>query len=168
MKKAIAAVFALALAASSASASVGVDFGTNWYKVSYTDNVGDHLFGQGQNFLVFWQLDNGLTLGSYTEAGVWTYDGGSSDTWDLTAIQIGREIVKNVAIATHIGRIYDDYSGNDHMLVDIFADVTLVGGTSDKVSGAVKFSLGGRYAKDQVSTYDMSGITAGLSVGLEF
>jgi hypothetical protein len=124
--------------------------------------------GQGQNFLVFWQLDNGLTLGSYTEAGTWNYDGGSVDTWDLTAIQIGKDVVKGVEIATNIGRIYTSYGGYDTLLVDIFAGVTLVGGTSDKVSGAVKFSLGGRYAKDNSSTYDFSGITAGLSVGLQF
>jgi hypothetical protein len=168
MKKIVAAVFALSLT-SSAMAAVGVDFGTNWYKVSYTDNVGDHLFGQGQNFLVSWTLDNGLTLGSYTESGVWTYYSGSADEWELTAIRIGKDVVKNVSIATNIGRMFEAWNDEEHTLIDVLATVTLVGGTSSQISGALKFTIGGRYtSKLDPDYYDFSGFTSGLSVGLSF
>jgi hypothetical protein len=165
MKKAIAAVFALSLA-SSAMATVGVDFGTNWYKVSYTDNVGDHLQGQGQNFLISWTLDNDLSLGAYTESGTWTYDGGSTNVWDLRAIQISKGVVKNVAVGLNVGTMYNDWNSEDSMLTDVFGAVTILGGSGDKVSGALKTTVGARFAYD--SGYDYSGINVNLSVGLSF
>lgn len=165
MKKAIAAVFALSLA-SSAMATVSVDFGTNWYKVTPTYAVGDHLQGQGQNFLVSWTLDNDLSLGAYTESGTWVYDGGSTNEWDLRAIQISKGVVKNVAVGINVGTMYEDWDNEDSMLTDVFGAVTILGGSGDKVSGALKTTVGARFST--VDGYDFSGINVNLSVGLSF
>ena len=167
MKKLFAAVLTLSLA-SSAMAGFGVEFGSNWYKVNHTDNVYDNLFGQGQNFTLTWSLDNDLSLGSYAEAGTWLYDNGSSDTWELTAIQISKGIVKNVAIGTNIGRMYTTYGGNQALLIDVFGEVTLLAGTGDKVGGSVKTQITARYSNDAVSDYNFSGVGLNLLVGLSF
>jgi hypothetical protein len=166
MKKVIAAVFAMSLA-SSAMATVGVDFGTNWYKVSYTDNVGDHLSGQGQNFLVSWTLDNDLSLGAYTESGVWTYYSGSADEWEIRAIQISKGVVKNVAVGMNHGVMINQWDSGEGQLTDVFGAVTILGGSGDKVSGALKTTVGARFNVDD-GDYDFSGITVNLSVGLAF
>ena len=167
MKKLIAAVFAMSLASSAFAASgFGVEFGTNWYKVNYTDNVGERFLGQGQNFLVTWTLDNDLSLGSYAEAGTWVYDGGSTDDWDLTAIQIAKGIVKNVAIGTNIGRMYNTWNSDAGMLTDIFGSVVVLGGSGDKVNGSLKAIVSARFTHD--SSYSYNGVNLNLAVGLMF
>jgi len=168
MKKLFAAVLTLSLASSAMAAGFGVEFGTNWYKVNHTNNVYDNLLGQGQNFTLTWALDNELSLGSYAEAGTWLYDNGSSDTWELTAIQVSKGIVKNVAIGTNIGRMYTTYGGHQAMLIDVFGDVTLLAGSGDKVSGAIKTQVTARYSNDAAADENFSGVSVNLLVGLLF
>ena len=166
MKKLFTAVVVAGALASTAMATVGIDFGTNWYKVNYTDNSGDHMLGQGQNFLVTWTLDNDLSLGSYAEAGTWIYNGGSTDDWDLTAIQIAKGIVKNVAIGTNIGRMYNTYGGSAGMLTDVFGSVVVIGGSGDKVNGSLKAIVSARFTHDNSDTFN--GLNLNLVVGLMF
>jgi len=171
MKKVIAALFAVSLASAASAGTVSVEFGTNWYKVNHTNDVYDNLIGQGQNFLVSWSLDNDLSLGAYSEAGTWLYDSGSSDTWELTAIQVSKGVVKNVAVGMNIGRMYQTYDsggGYDGMLTDVFGSVVILSGSGDKVSGVLKTVVGGRFAAHYASGDDFSGITVNLVVGLQF
>lgn len=173
MKKLLIAVFALALAAP-VSASVGVDFGVNWYKVNYTYNVGEHLMGQGQNMTVAWGLDNDLTVGAYLENDVLSDNDGNSYTNELLGIQLVKGIVKNVGFGLTLGQgnneLLDIWGGGPITFTDVFAVVTVLSGASEKVSGSVKATVAGRFCRD-VDTgndYDMSGLVINLSVGLAF
>ncbi len=168
MKKVLAAVFAISMASSAmAAGNLSVDFGSVWYKVSYTNGVSDHLQGQGQSFAVLWVLDNDLGLGAYSESGRWVYSGSNYDDWDVRAIQVTKGIVKNVNIGMNFGDMYDTYSGDDGMVTDIFGSVVILGGSGDKVSGQLKTNVGARFIVND-SDYNMSGITVSLSVGLLF
>jgi len=166
MKKLMVAVFALGVA-SSACAAVGVEFGTNWYKINYTANAGDHLMGQGQNMLVYWGLDNDLTVGAYTENDVMSNGTGSTYSWEIMAIQISKGIVKNVAMGLNIGQQYNDWESDSGALTDVFASVVILSGASDKVTGTVKATVAGRFSMD-MNGYDYSGMMVNLSVGLGF
>lgn len=168
MKKVLAALFAVSVASSAmAAGNLSVDFGSVWYKVSYTDGAGDHLQGQGQSFSVNWVLDNDLGLGAYTESGRWVYDSTSYDDWDIRAIQVTKGVVKNVMIGMNLGDEYDSWNNDDGMVTDIFGSVVILGGSGDKVTGQLKTSVGARFLVND-DDYNMSGITVSLSVGLLF
>ncbi len=168
MKKILTVLFAVSVASSAmAAGNLSVDFGSVWYKVSYTDGVSDHLQGQGQSFAINWTLDNDLSLGAYSESGRWVYASTGYDDWDIRAITIAKGIVKNVTIGMNLGDMYDTYSGDDGMLTDIFGSVVILGGSGDKVSGQLKTNVGARFIVND-SDYNMSGITVSLSVGLLF
>jgi hypothetical protein len=166
MKKLMIAVFALGVA-SSACAAVGVEFGTDWYKINYTSNVGDHLMGQGQNMLVYWGLDNDLTVGAYTETDVISNGTGSTYDWEIVAIQVAKGIVKNVNVGLNIGQEYNTWASVTGAVTDVFASVVILSGSSDKVNGTVKATVAGRFSAD-MSGYDFSGMMVNLSVGLGF
>jgi hypothetical protein len=169
MKKVMIAVFALCVA-SPVMAAVGIELGTNWYKVNYTDNVGDHLMGQGQNMLVYWGLDNDLSVGAYTENDVMSTNYGSSYSFELMAIQIAKGIVKNVNFGLNLGTAYFDWISGPLVVTDVFASVVILSGASDKVSGTVKAVVAGRFAREVYngSDYDFSGLNVGLAIGLGF
>jgi hypothetical protein len=168
MKKILIAVAALSLASSAlAAGTVGVEFGSNWYKVSYTDNVGIHLTGQGQNFLVFWGLENDLQLGAYTEADTMSNGSGSSYSFEVFAIQIAKGIIKNVYAGLNVGQMTNNWSSDSGTLVDVFGSVILLSGGGEKVSGTVKATVAGRFSSDN-SNYNWNGMLINLSVGLGF
>lgn len=168
MKKILIAVAAISLASSAfAAGSVGVEFGSNWYKVSYTDNVGDHLTGQGQNFLVFWGLENELQLGTYTESSVMSDSNGTSYSFEVFAIQIAKGIVKNVYAGLNVGQMTNDWANDSGLLVDVFGNVILLSGGGEKVSGTVKATVGGRFSTD-ASDNKWDGMFINLAVGLGF
>jgi hypothetical protein len=167
MKKVMIALFVLAVA-SPAMAAVGVEFGSNWYKVNYTNNVGSHLMGQGQNMLVYWGLDNDLTVGAYAETDVMSDGTGSTYSFEVRAIQIAKGIVKNVNMGLNLGQMTDDWSGTRvGMLTDVFASVVILSGSSDKVNGTVKATVAGRFSTNS-SDYQWDGMVVNLSVGLGF
>lgn len=168
MKKILIAVAALSLSSSAlAAGNVGVEFGSNWYKVSYTDNVGDYLQGQGQNFLVFWGLENDLQLGAYTESSVLSDQDGSAYNFEVFAIQIAKGIVRNVYAGLHVGQMTNDWANASGTLVDVFGSVVIVSGAGEKVSGTVKATVAGRFSSD-MDDYDWHGFVVNLSVGLGF
>ena len=166
MKKLFTAVVVAGALASSAMATVGVEFGTNLYKVKYTDDLGEHMLGQGQNFLVSWTLDNDVTLGAYSEAGTWIYDGGSTDDWEITALQVSKGVVKNVAVGMNLGQAYDTFHGRDGLLTDVFGSVVILGGSGDKVNGALKGVVAARFYNDDWDSFD--GVNLNLVIGLSF
>lgn len=167
MKKVLASVFALSLASSAmAAGNVGIEVGSNWYKVNYTDDVSEHLLGQGQNVLLSWNMDNDFSAGVYSEAGTWSYDGGSTDDWEITAIQVSKGIVKNVAIGMNLGQMYNTWNSNDGLLTDVFGSVVVLGGSGDKVSGSLKTVVAARFHNDH--DYDYSGVNINLVLGLLF
>ena len=168
MKKLFAAVLTLSLASTAmAAGNLGVEFGSNFYKVAYTDNVGDHLFGQGQNFALTWGLDNDLSLGTYIESGRWSYDSTSYDDWEINAIQVSKGIVKNAAVGVNIGTMFNTYNTATGLLVDVFGAVTLVQGAGDKVSGVLKTVIAARFNKDQYRD-SFSGVSVNMVVGAKF
>lgn len=170
MKKILTAVAALSLASSAlAAGSVGVEFGSNWYNVSYTANVGDNLTGQGQNFLVFWGLENDLQLGAYTESSVLDDGYGNTYSFEVFAIQIAKGIVKNVYAGLNIGQMTNDWSSPalSGTLVDVFGKVIILSGGGEKVSGTVSATVAGRFCTDS-GDYQWNGMLINLSVGLGF
>lgn len=169
MKKAIAAVLVLGLA-SPVMAAVGIEVGSNWYKVNYTDRVGDHLMGQGQSMLVYWGLDTDLTLGAYTENLVMSTNYGSSYSWEMAAIQVAKGIVKNVNFGLNLGTGYFDWISGPIVVTDVFASVVILSGASDRVSGTVKATVAGRFCREVYSgnDYDFNGLVVGLAIGLGF
>lgn len=144
MKKILIAALVLGVA-SPVMAAVGVEFGTNWYKVSYTDNLGDHLMGQGQNMLVYWGLDNDLTVGAYMETSDLDDGYGSVYHFETKAIQVAKGIVKNVSFGLNLGQMHNSYNSAVGMLTDVFASVVILSGASDKVTGTVKATVAGRF-----------------------
>jgi len=168
MKKLMIAVFALALA-SPVMATVGVDFGVNWYKVNYTDNLGDHLMGQGQNMTVSWGMDD-LTVGVYMENDVLSDSNGNSYPADLIAIQITKGIVKNVSVGLNLGQGNQNWISGPIGFTDVFASVVVLSGAGDKISGNVKATVADRFSREVYNgwDYDFGGIVVNLSVGLSF
>ena len=166
MKKILVAVFALCLA-SPVMATVGVEFGTNWYKVQYTYNTDDHLMGQGQNMLVFWGIDNDITIGAYVESNMISDQDGNVYSFDGQAIQLTKGILKNVAIGLNIGQMYNEWNYEVGQFTDVFGAVTILSGSSEKVAGLVKAAVGARFYTDD-SEYTFDGVVVNLSVGLGF
>ena len=148
MKKILLAVAIVAMA-SSAMAAVGIEFGANWYKPNLDPNYADeNFFGQGQNMTITWALENDLALGVYTEATMLNDGYGNTYPFNVNAIQVRKGIVKNVDVGMNLGTFYEDYSNSTGMLTDVFGEVTVLSGKGEKVEGALKGQVGGRWADD--------------------
>ena len=158
MKRLLATVFAVSLAGSVA-ASVGFEFGANFFKPS----AGGAQVTEGQNFLVNWQLDNDLALGVYTETSDWAI-GAATGTLTVSAIQVAKGVMKGVNVALNIG------SGNDGAgnaaLIDVLGSVTILSGSGEKVKGSLKGVAAARFCN--ATPLSMDGVNLGLAVGLEF
>ena len=63
MKKLFAYAIAMSMAGTASAASIGFDFGTNFYKPAAAGYTTEN----GQSFAVSWNLDSDVTLGVYTE-----------------------------------------------------------------------------------------------------
>jgi hypothetical protein len=146
MRKILLAV-ALVAMASTAMGAVGIEFGSNWYKPNMDPNgSGYDWFGQGQNMTITWALENDLALGVYTEATMINDGYGDSYPFSVNAIQVRKGIVKNVDVGMNLGTFYDDYNNATGMLTDVFGEVTVLSGKGEKVEGALKGQIGGRWA----------------------
>lgn len=168
MKKIMIVLTALSLASPVfAAGMVGVEFGSVWYNVSYTENVGDHISGQGQSFLVYWGLENELQLGAYTESDVMSDNDGNSYSFEVFAIQIAKGIVKNVYAGINVGQMTNDWTPASGLMIDVFGNVILLSGGGEKVSGTVKATVAGRFSSDS-DDYRWNGMLIALAVGLGF
>jgi hypothetical protein len=147
MKRILIAVMAVALA-SSAVAAVSIELGSNWFKPNLDPNGADYdFFGQGQNLTIAWTLDSDISVGIYMENTqlMEVYDG-YMYPFTVNAIQLRKGIVKNVDLGMNLGTFYEDYDSESGVLTDIFGEVTVLSGKSDKIEGALRGQVGGRWA----------------------
>jgi hypothetical protein len=169
MKKLMAGLFVASLA-STAMATASFDFGSIFYFPRYDSNAGDNFSGQGQSFSANWDLDNDLIVGAYTESTDLSDQNGNTYPFTVNAITVAKGVVKNASIGLHLGTFYNDVYNDDYtgMLTDLFGNVTLMAGSADKVSGSLKASFGGRFARENENggDYDFSGYFVALSVGI--
>jgi len=149
MKRLLAIVFAVSLAGS-AAASVGFDFGTNFYRPEGASDVTN-----GQNFRVSWQLENDLALGVYTE---------SSAVLSVTAVQVLKGVIKGAAVGLNLGS-GTDAAAVTETLVDVFGEVTILSGAGEKVKGALKAVAAARFIE---GTAVENGVNLIVAVGIEF
>jgi hypothetical protein len=148
MKRILIAIAVVAMA-STAMGAVGIEFGANWYKPNLDPNMDDDLyFGQGQNMTITWTLDEGLALGVYVENTTLTAEG-RSNVFTVNAIQVRKGIVKNVDVGLNLGTFYEDENDATGMLTDVFGEVTVLSGKGEKVEGALKGQIGGRFADNE-------------------
>jgi hypothetical protein len=146
MKRILIAVAVVAMA-STAMGAVGIEFGSNWFKPNMEPFYsGYDWFGQGQNMTITWAIDNDVALGVYVENTMVNDGYGSSYPFVVNAIQLRKGIVKNVDVGMNLGTFYEDYGGYTGMLTDVFGEVTVLSGKGEKVEGALKGQVGGRWA----------------------
>ena len=174
MKKLIAAVFAMSFAgAALADGNLGFEIGSNWFRPNYDSNgywgSGYWWSGQGQNFTLVWGMDNDLWLGAYSEQTTLSDGYGDAYSFDVTAIQVTKGVMKNVNIGMNVGSFYDEQADEVGPLTDVFGKVTILSGSGDKVQGNVNATIGGRWADDSYNGgSNWSGYYVNLSVGLLF
>ncbi len=154
MKKVLAIAVVMGLAAGAQAASVGFDFGTNFYKPSAAGLNAEN----GTNFGVNWMLDNDLKLGIYNEMSNVT---GVATGFSLSAIQIAKGVVKNVFVGLNLGAGTGVTTATD---VDIFGTVNILSGTGEKVSGNLVATVAARFCKAQVNA--VPDIADGYNLGL--
>lgn len=173
MKKLFAVAVVLSLAGTASAASVAFDFGTNFYRptaVGYT-------VGNGQNFTMSWALDNDLSLGVYQELSNWTNittaapPVTTNGTLSVSAIQISKGVVKNVAVGLNLGA--GTSTGGiaaTKPLADVFGVVNILSGSGEKVSGALRATAAARFSKTSlcVATDMADGYNLNLSVQVGF
>jgi len=169
MKRLIAVLFAASLAPA-VQASVGFEFGSQFF-FPRVDTVGSgyNWTGQGQTFQVNWGLDNGIRLGAYTESTDLGDGYGNSYNFSVQEIVIGKEVVKNAAVHMKIGSFYESYNDVSGLCTDLVGSITLISGTGDKVTGAIKANVGGRWADNTGNGgEDWSGwfLNLGVEVGI--
>jgi hypothetical protein len=163
MKRILIALAVVAMA-STAMGAVGIEFGSNWYKPNLDAyDYGCDFFGQGQNVTITWALENDLALGVYTEATMINDGYGNTYPFNVNAIQVRKGIVKNVDVGMNLGTFYFDYWGYTGMLTDVFGEVTVLSGKGEKVEGALKGQVGGRWADDN---WQGGGVLNGYFVNL--
>jgi hypothetical protein len=152
MKRLLTAGVIAAGLSSSAFASVGFQFGAQFYFPRIDPNgANEHWTGLGQVFGVRWGLDNGLGVGVYTETTDLNDGYGTQETFAAQAVEVSKEIVKNAAVVLRVGSFHETENDASGPLVDVLSKITLLQGAGDKVTGAIEANLGGRWADDRPS-----------------
>lgn len=167
MKRLLAGMLMASLA-SSAFAAVGFEFGAQFYNPRIDPNgSGYNWTGVGQSFAVTWGIDGGMTLGAYAEATDITDGYGDTYPFTVQAITIAKDIVKNASVGLRVGSFFEDYNSVSGLLTDITAQLTLIQGGGDRVSGAVLATAGGRYADNSnAGGENWSGFFVNLGVAI--
>jgi hypothetical protein len=148
MKRLLAATFAASLA-SGAMASVGFEFGAQFFFPRLdAQNAQEHWVGQGQSFAVLWDIDNALELGAYAESTNMADGEGGTANFTVQAVSVGREVVKNASVGLRIGTFTEDFTSpyGSGLLADVLGTITLVSGQGDRARGKLEASAGGRWA----------------------
>jgi hypothetical protein len=164
MKKLLAIAVVVGLAGAASAASVGFEYGVNFFKPA----VAGAQAKEGQNLLLNWNLDNDIALGIYTEltnlVGILPLVAG--DTLAVSAIQVTKGVIKNVVVGLNLGA--GKVSANAAAtLVDVFGEVTMLSGTGEKVTGSLKGVVSARFAKNTVPC-SMDGYNLGIALGVAF
>lgn len=155
MKKLFAVAVAMAVAGSASAASVGFTFGTNFYRAPAVSGNAVN----GQNFAVNWNLDNDLSLGYYTETNP------APATSTITAIQIGKGVMKNVSVGLNLGQQTATTNGT---VGDIWGMVNILSGSGDKVSGNLVATAAARFSNALIGANDPDGYNLNLAVNIGF
>lgn len=164
MKRVLVIALAAMLAGGAVqAASVGFDFGTNFFKPS----VAGAQTGNGSNFLISWQLDNDVALGVYTEQNPNVVVGALAGTLAVSAIQVTKGVIKNVSVGLNLGSgsTTATLPVSTAALVDVLGTVNILSGSGDKVQGALKAIVAARFCN---TTTSMDGVNLGLAVALWF
>lgn len=174
MKKLFAIAIAVSLAGSAmAAGSVGFEWGTNFYKPSASGGKASN----GTNFLLSWNLDSDLSLGVYTETSIVAVNDttpvAAVSTLTVSAIQIMKGVVKNVAIGLNIGSGALAAGGTlvaeTKPLVDVVGEVTILSGTGEKVSGNLRAMAAARFLNTTAAPNPkLDGVNLGLAVQVMF
>ena len=166
MKKLMAGLFVASLA-STAMATATFEFGSVWFFPQYDDYYDYNLTGQGQSFAANWDLDNDLYVGAYSETTDLSDGYANTYTFQVSAINVSKGVVKNASIGFHLGTFYSSWDGYTGMLSDLQGSVTLMSATADKIGGSLKASFGGRFARsNEGGNVDYSGYFVSLGVGI--
>jgi hypothetical protein len=161
MKKLFAVAIVVSLAGAASAASVGFDFGTNFYKPA----ANGYLTQNGSNFTLSWNLDSDISLGVYQELSNWT-NVATTGTLSVSAVQISKGVVKNVAVGLDLG---SGTATNTQALVDVFGVVNILSGSGEKVSGALRATAAARFCKATLTApANADGYNLGLSVQIGF
>lgn len=176
MKKLFAYVIAMSLAGSATAASIGFDFGTNFYKPSAAGYTTEN----GQNFSVSWNLDSDISFGVYNEQSnvVGPTAVVSVGTLDVSALEVSKGVMKNVSVGLRLGSAtFTDTTtptalSNTSTFVDILGTVTILSASGDKVEGSLRASAAARFSRvdlNSAATYaSADGVNLGLSVQVAF
>jgi len=166
MKKILVVAVVFALAGAAQAASVGFDFGTCFFKPS---GAGGQT-GNGSSFLINWNLENDLSLGVYAEQNPNVVLTVGAGTLTVSAIQVSKGVVKNVAVGLNLGSGAETLTvgppiGSTASLVDIFGSVVILSGKGEKVEGTLKATVAARFCN---TVTNMDGVNLGLVVGIGF
>lgn len=183
MKKLLAGLLTT-LFASQAGASLNFDFGTTWFFPKYDTNATGlgaqayNLSAQGPTFTASWDMERSFAVGVHVERLSITDGFGDVGRFSVQQLSITKEVVKNATLGLRFGTFFQDinrwpfaYTGYAGVVTDVVASIAVLSGTVDKINGALKANVAGRFARDNergnpwgTSSYD--GYVLGLSVGI--
>lgn len=163
MKKIFAYAIAMSLAGSASAASIGFDFGTNFYK----PHASGYTTENGQNFTISWNLDSDVSFGIYTEQS--NYTGATPGVLSVSAVQIAKGVMKNVTVGLKLGSATT--AAGTAPLADIFGAVNIITSSGDKVEGALRATASARFSNAVLNAAPVAvadGVNLGLSVQVAF
>jgi hypothetical protein len=165
MKRLYAVLAAVTLAGAAGAASVNFDFGTNFF----TPNNPGALTQNGTNFLISWNIENDIALGTYTELSLLNGGGyGVGDTLSVAALQVTKGVVKGVRVGLNLGAGTESTGPTTATLVDVLGAVDILSGAGDKVEGRLTATVAARFNKLPGAPANLDGYNVGLSVGIGF
>jgi hypothetical protein len=172
MKKLFAIAIAMSLAGAASAASIGFDFGTNFYKPAVTGYTTEN----GENFALSWNLDSDVSLGIYTETSNFSAGtAATTGTLAVSAVQVTKGVMKNVNVGLAVGSATSTIGAvtSTAPMVDIVGTVDILSGSGDKISGALRASAAARFCQADLENTaaafnEADGVNLGLAVQVAF
>ena len=173
MKRIFASIVAISLAGAATAGTLGLQMGASFFDPSVAGAQVD----EGNSFAVTWNLDSDINVGMYFErVGLLgaTYSAVAPDTLAVSALQVGKGVIKNVDVGLRMGAgtttvttVGPVVTTNTAALVDIYGQVKILTGSGEKVEGALVGTIAARFCNPQPNP-SVDGVSMGLGLLVEF
>jgi hypothetical protein len=165
MKRIFASIVAISLAGAATAGTLGLQMGASFFDPSAAGAQVD----EGESFAVCWNLDSDIAVGMYFErVGLLGAGYVAADTLTVSALQVMKGVVKNVAVGLRMGAGTESSGPTTGALVDIVGQVKILSGTGDKVEGSVVGTIASRHCSPVGAPASVDGLSMGLALLVEF